>query len=64
MVMLCESANGRTYQLCDDRGRPIGRIVEPRGAEFVGPQAGTVLLVREPLRIRPHSTPPLHHQER
>jgi hypothetical protein len=47
MVMLSETALGRVYQLCDERGRPIGRVVEPRDPQGVGPHAGTVLLVRD-----------------
>ena len=53
MVMLCETANERTYQLCDERGRAIGRIVAPRETEFLGPRAGTVVLIRNSPRIRP-----------
>lgn len=51
--MLCETAIERTYQLCDERGRAIGRIVAPRETEFIGPRAGTVLLIRDLPRIRP-----------
>lgn len=55
MVMLCHSALERIYQLCDEGGHPIGRIVGPRAEEFLGPRAGTVLLVREMPTLRSDS---------
>jgi len=53
MVMLCKAAIGRVYELQDERGRALGRIVEPRGTLGFGPRAGTVLLRREQPRLRP-----------
>jgi len=65
MVMLVESAKERIYELSDDRGRFIGRIVDPTCNLIVGPHAGTVFLVRDAPRIRPvFRTPSLFSQER
>ena len=66
MVMLVESAKETIYELSDDRGRFIGRIVDPTCGQIVGPHAGTVVLVRDAPRIRPvfHTRSTLITQER
>jgi hypothetical protein len=48
MVQLLRREPIVVYKLCDGTGRPIGRVVEPRGVPVVNRGAATVLLLREP----------------
>ncbi len=47
MVMRCDTPTGPIFWLCDANGRPVGRIEAPRGPLPTGPNAATVLLIRE-----------------
>jgi hypothetical protein len=47
MVMRCSSETTLAYELFDDEGRALGRILLPKDQMIIGPQAGTVLLRRE-----------------
>jgi hypothetical protein len=47
MVMRCSSETTLVYELFDDEGRTLGRILLPKDQMIIGPQAGTVLLRRE-----------------
>jgi hypothetical protein len=54
MIMMDSASLGRhpgtlTRPVLDDRGRQIGRVVEPRTDRLVGRGAETVLLVRPPM---------------
>jgi hypothetical protein len=46
MVML-RSTEPVTYELFDELGQPLGRVVSPSETVIVGAQAGTVLLRRK-----------------
>ncbi len=52
MVRRCDTEQVLAYELCDDQGHALGRVVLPRDETIVGPQAATVLLRRE--------IPPVH----
>lgn len=52
MVML-RTTEPVTYELFDEQGQTLGRVVLPRDGVIVGPSAGTVLLRRDLPRIRP-----------
>ncbi|HEX9894411.1 MAG TPA: hypothetical protein VGA78_10835 [Gemmatimonadales bacterium] len=41
------------YELYDERGRSLGRVLMPRDETIIGPQAGTVLLRRELPQVYP-----------
>ena len=41
------------YRILDTNGRLLGRVQAPDGPPSLGPGAGTVLLVREPVPARP-----------
>lgn len=46
--MLAQGTTVPTYEIRDERGRVIGRVVLPRSSEVVGPWRGTVYLARGP----------------
>ncbi len=48
MVQLLRREPVVIYKLCDGAGRPIGRVVEPRGEPVVNRGGATVLLIRDP----------------
>lgn len=58
MVMIREEAQKRIYRVWNTAGYLIGRIVEPRSATVLGPNAGTVLLARDLPRRRPLTPSP------
>jgi hypothetical protein len=47
MLRCWESKGVQLCRLVDERGRPLGWIVQPRQWSVVGPKAGTVLLRRK-----------------
>jgi hypothetical protein len=53
MVMRCENERVVAYELYDERGRSLGRVLMPRDETIIGPQAGTVLLRRELPQVYP-----------
>jgi hypothetical protein len=46
MVMLSSTWPLPTYEVYDERGRRIGRVVMPRDSAVIGIHAGTVFLAR------------------
>ncbi len=42
-----------SYRILDTNGWLLGRVQAPEGPPSLGPGAGTVLLVREPVPARP-----------
>ena len=55
MVMGCDSEHVLAYELYDDSGHSLGRILMPRDETIVGVQARTVLLRRELPPVRPQT---------
>lgn len=45
-----------TYEVFDEDGNPVGRVVLPRRPHFLGRREGTVLLSRQP-RLRRGAAP-------
>ena len=37
-----------TYEVYDEDGKAVGRVILPRRGRFLGPQEGTVYLRRQP----------------
>lgn len=58
MTVKVEHERVETYDVYDEDGKPVGRVVLPRRAHFLGRAKETVFLNRQPgLRPRP-SVPP------
>ena len=55
MVMRCDSDHVLAYELFDEGGHALGRILMPRDETIVGVQARTVLLRRELPPVRPQT---------
>jgi hypothetical protein len=47
MVMRTSQERPGVFEVYDDRGEPIGQVIQPRDAKVVGRSSGTVLLVRD-----------------
>jgi hypothetical protein len=58
-MLVVQSGEPPAYDLYDDHGRPVGRILFPRDAIRFGRTAGTLLLRRShPTPATPHSAAP------
>jgi hypothetical protein len=48
MVMQISQGSVEVYEIYDDRGEAIGRVVRPVERMILGRDSGTVLLIRKP----------------
>ncbi len=55
MVMRCDNEHVVAFELYDEGGHSLGRILMPRDEIVVGVQARTVLLRRELPPVRPQT---------
>lgn len=44
-----------SYEVYDENGNSVGRVIFPRQRRFFGPERGTVYLSRQPKLRRPES---------
>ncbi|MBM4187050.1 MAG: hypothetical protein FJ206_07025 [Gemmatimonadetes bacterium] len=53
--MTTKATNDRfeTYEVFDERGRSVGRVILPRSRRMFGAEKGTVLLTRQPPKTSP-----------
>lgn len=48
MTLTTKPNRYQSYEVYDERGNPVGRVVLPRQRRFLGAERGTVFMSRQP----------------